>query len=236
VRGLGEGLERLDAAEVVRVLHEHGRGLVADLGGQRAAIGRHRHRDDLGADPARVRLEHLPVVRVQRLAHVDLAAPRHAHGHQRCLGGRRGAVVQRGVRDVLTRQLTDHRLELEDRLQRPLADLRLVGGVGGRELPATGQRIDGGRDEVVVGASAEKARDAPRRRVAVRQVPQMRQHGLLPERRTELQLLAHAQRGRNHREQVVKARGAHAREHPLDLVRRMGRVAHLPARSTTCFR
>jgi len=40
----------------------------------------------------------------------------------------------------------DQRLELEDRLQRPLADLRLVRGVGGIELAARDQLIDRGRD------------------------------------------------------------------------------------------
>ena len=48
------------------------------------------------------------------------------------------------------------RLELEERLQRALARLGLIGRVGGNELRAVGNRAHGGGDEVVVDAPAEE--------------------------------------------------------------------------------
>ena len=59
--------------------------------------------------------------------------------HVRRLDERGGAVVQRRVRDLQRRQLADHRLELEQRLQDALGQLRLVGRVGGVELRAARQ-------------------------------------------------------------------------------------------------
>ena len=92
-----------------------------------------------------------------------------ADGHQRRLGGRRGAVVVRRRDDVEPGQLGDQRLVLVDRLQRALADLGLVGRVGGVELAARQDLVDRRRDVVAVGAGAEEAGQvgpvAPRQRL-----------------------------------------------------------------------
>ena len=51
--------------------------------------------------------------------------------HRHPLGGGSGFVKKRAVRDVHAGQLDHHRLEIEDRLETPLRNLRLVRGVGG---------------------------------------------------------------------------------------------------------
>ena len=72
------------------------------------------------------------------------------------VGGDGGAVVAGGVRDVHPGQLADRGLVLEDRLQDPLGELGLVGGVGGQELAALQHRIDHRGHVVVVDAGAEE--------------------------------------------------------------------------------
>ena len=52
-----------------------------------------------------------------------------AEGHR--LGGGGGLVEQRGIGDVERGEVGDHRLIVEERLEPALADLGLVGGVGG---------------------------------------------------------------------------------------------------------
>ena len=70
---------------------------------------------------------------------------------------RRAAVVEAGVGDVQSGQLGHQGLVLECRLQRSLAGLGLVRGVGRVELAAAGQLIDDGGDEMVVASSAQEA-------------------------------------------------------------------------------
>ena len=75
---------------------------------------------------------------------------------------RRCPVIDRRVGDVHTGQLTDHRLVLEDRLQNPLADFRLIGGIGGDKLFFGGHAFNDRGDIVVVGArAAEDHREHP---------------------------------------------------------------------------
>ena len=62
--------------------------------------------------------------------HVALAlrgAVRQRHGFRR----RRALVEQRGIGDIESGKIADHGLEIEQRLEPALADLRLVGCVGG---------------------------------------------------------------------------------------------------------
>ena len=87
-----------------------------------------------------------------------LAAGRPA-GHQRRLGGRRGAVVVRCRDDVEVDQLGQQRFVLVDALQRALADLGLVRRVGRVPLAAEQQLVDGRRRPVAVDAGAEERRE-----------------------------------------------------------------------------
>ena len=54
-------------------------------------------------------------------------------GRQRPVHGGGGAIIDRCVGHVHARQLAGVRLILNNRLQKPLAHFRLVGGVGGEK-------------------------------------------------------------------------------------------------------
>ncbi len=77
-------------------------------------------------------------------------------GHDDGLGGGGGAVIVGSVADLHARQLADHGLVLKDGLQGPLADLGLVGGVGGEELAAADHVADHAGHKAVVGARAHE--------------------------------------------------------------------------------
>ncbi len=68
------------------------------------------------------------------------------------------AVVHGGVGDLHAGEVRDLGLELEQVLQRALRNLRLVGRVGGQELRALDQVIDGRRDVMAIGAGADEER------------------------------------------------------------------------------
>ena len=80
-----------------------------------------------------------------------------ADGHHHRLGSAGGTVVHAGVGHVHAGQLGNHGLKLEDRLQRALRDLGLVGRVAGEELAALHQGVDHHRPVVTIGSGAEKA-------------------------------------------------------------------------------
>ncbi len=86
----------------------------------------------------------------------DALSARNRRGHQAGLREGAGAVVHAGVGHLHAGQRAHQRLELEYRLQRPLADLRLIRGISGGELAAADDVVDDGRDEVPVAASTEK--------------------------------------------------------------------------------
>src|SRR6266481_5884313 len=65
-------------------------------------------------------------------------ADRHHHG----LGGARRTVVHRGIRQVHAGEFRDHRLELEDGLQRALRKLRLVRRIRSQEFAALHERVN----------------------------------------------------------------------------------------------
>jgi hypothetical protein len=100
----------------------------------------------------------------------DSLASRCPAAHQGGLGRGRGAVVVGRGNDVQSGQLRHQRLVFVDRLERALADLRLVGRVGGVELAAQEQLVDDGWGEVPVCAGAEEAGQVDA--VAGRKAPQ----------------------------------------------------------------
>jgi len=113
------------------------------------------------------------IARVHAAGEGDPAPARDAAGHEAGLGQGAGAVVEAGVGDIHSGEGADQGLELEDRLQCALGDLRLVGRVAGQELPPADHLIDDGRDEPSVGAAAPEAGEsaAGRLRPWVRDFP-----------------------------------------------------------------
>ena len=111
---------------------------------------------------AGVGADHLRGSGMDRLEQCHRPALRHTGRQQARLGGGAGPVVEAGVRHVQPGQLADHRLVLERRLQRPLADLRLIRRIGGDELGTSGEVGGDARDRMPVGAGAQKVRASGR--------------------------------------------------------------------------
>ena len=140
-----------------------------------------------------------------------------AERHQHRFGDGGAALVEAGVGDVHARELGHHRLVFVDDLQRSLARLGLVRGVGGVEFRPRGDGIDDARDEVVVGSAAEEADGVRRRGVLVRERPHVTRQLDLGERRRNVEHPREAQVRRDVREEVFDAADADAREHRGDI-------------------
>ena len=150
----GHGLQQ---SEGIGLSQDHARDRIIGVGEgclERGQVRQPVRRGGQLFQPARAGREvgarGLDVVAMDRAADEHPVATRGADGHERRLRGGAGTVVVRGRNDRQARQLADQRLELVDRLQRALADLRLVGRVGRVELTAREDRVDRSRDVVLV--------------------------------------------------------------------------------------
>ena len=169
---------------------------------------------------------HLAVIRMHRGRHKNAFRFRFAigtHRHQHRFGQRRGTVIERGVGDLHAVQPRNHALELIDNLQRPLARLRLIGGVGAVELTAGHDLPYRCRDVVLIGSRTDKAeRLTVRRRTLMHEAANTRfvQCGrdLLQTPGTQLR--------RDFVEQRFDAVDADGRQHRLDIVFGMGNKRH----------
>ena len=155
---LGRGRERLDvldSSHEVGLLHHDG----ADPIVERRQLGDailQRNLDDFHPPSARQRREHLSRMRVHPARdHEARPAGRELRHVTRGTHGAR-PLVDGGVGDGEPGQLRDRRLVFEHRLQATLGYLGLVGRVRSQELRALDDRVDKGRDVVVVHAGAEK--------------------------------------------------------------------------------
>ena len=159
---------RLQQAEEVRVRYNHSGDGAARIGQhplQCREIGRSGvwtlgDQGDLvrvERCPAEVGAHGLAIVWVHAATDQDPLATRRPAGHQGALGrGRRAVVVRRGD-DVETGQLGQKRLVFVDRLKGALADLGLVGRVGGVELAPEQQLVNDRGNEVTVSPGTEEA-------------------------------------------------------------------------------
>ena len=172
-----------------------------------------RHLDDLEPEPGGVRLHDLPHLRVRRLGHDDLRAPRRVLRNEAGVGGNRRPVVARRVRDVHSRQLADRRLVLEDRLEDSLAQLGLVGRVRGQELAALQDGVDDSRNVVVVDPAAEERHLVDL--VPARELLEMPCQLRLRERRRHVERPAEADALGYVAEEIVDGVDADRREHRL---------------------
>ena len=110
--------------------------------------------------------------------------PRHGHG----FGGSGRLVEQRGVGDLEPRQIDDHGLEIQQGLEPPLADLRLIRRIG-RVPGRIFQHValdDGGQMRAVIALADQR----DHRAVARCHVAHLRQQLRLRQRRTEIERLA----------------------------------------------
>ena len=156
VHQLAQGLGVLELAEEVGLLHIEGSNAVVQHLPQGVHIGPavlHRHHTQLVAGAVAIGADGVDGVGVGRAGdqgHPALALP--AHGRR--LGGGGGPVIHGGVGHVHAGELADHGLILEDRLQKPLAHLRLIGGIGRQKLLLGGDVLDDGGNVVVIGPRA----------------------------------------------------------------------------------
>ena len=237
VRRGGEVRSRLQAAEEVRLLEDHGRRAVGCLP-QLVRIGRAaavRDLDDLETEAGRIGLHHLADLRVRRLGDDDGRAAGRVLRDVARVRGHGLAVVAGRVRDVHPGQLADRGLVLEDGLEHALAHLRLVRRVRREELAALQDRVDHRRHVVVVDACAEERQLVRRVGVPRRQLAQVSGQLLLGQRRLELELAPEPHSGGNVAEQLLDGRNADRAEH-LRLVgvgEREVRVGHCSA--STCL-
>jgi hypothetical protein len=104
----------------------------------------------------RVGIEHLAIFGMQVARDHRRMLPGDADRHHHGLGRAGRAVIHRGIRQVHAGEFRDHRLELEDGLQRALRKLGLVGRVGGQEFAALHQRVDDHGPVMEVGPGSEK--------------------------------------------------------------------------------
>ena len=162
VRDLGRGLHLVHDAEEVGRLHDDRGGVVVDLAFQVFEIDACRYparsRTPPPACPGCGRRCAAPRdtrdARCARPARVAL--PVSARRHHGRLGHGGGAVVHGGVGHVHAGELADHGLEFEDRGERALRDLGLVGRVGSEKLAARNHRIHQHRAVMVVHAGAQE--------------------------------------------------------------------------------
>ena len=186
----------VDPAAFVRVLHEEAERVVVEVHGGRICLA-HDQPQRLGT-----RSQHRSGLRPGARRHQERAPGRrplrlHAVQQRHRLGGRRGLVEQRRVGDVHARQVADHGLEIEQRLQSPLGDLCLIRGVGG----------------VPPGVLEDVPEDDWRRdRVGVAQPDERAAHAVARGRDTQLPQVVVLGAGRRQRQRAVEPDG---RRHDL---------------------
>ena len=162
VKGVGDTCVIFDDAVVVGLLHDEScHAAFSDFLVESAAVENtinSRHKLDGEAMEVRVSLDDATHLWVHRLAHQDAVcllgvAPSH-HGSFRRSGC---AVVHRGVCNVHARQLCNHRLILEDVVERALRYFGLIRRVGRQELRALDEVLHYAWRIVVVASCTGKA-------------------------------------------------------------------------------
>ena len=207
------GMQRLDLGGQVAdmaigagILEHRGKDLIRHQIVNRAL-------DDANAQRRRPRLDHRDGLRVQVMGDKERVGlgfrlpPRHGHRL-----GRRGRLVQqRCVRHRQPGQIRDHGLEVQQRLQPPLRDLGLIGGIGrvpGRVLQDVA--LDrGGRDGAIV-TLADQAGHHP---VLVRHLTHACQQPGLGQRRPVQRIRLADRRGHGLFDQLVQAVGPDRLQH-----------------------
>ena len=130
VRARDERAKIDERAVVVRRLHVRAEHVAAEL--RRRRIAEH----DRDAERLRASLQHLEHLRIGALGHPERISRRgslaslHAMQQRHRFAGGGRLVQQRRRRDLHRRQIAHHRLEIEERLEAPLRDFRLIRRVG----------------------------------------------------------------------------------------------------------
>ena len=186
-------------------------------------VGLHVHRcadDAIDAKRCRPGLHDSNVLRMAVLVDEERASLRLGNTlrHCHCFGRSGGFVEKRGIGDVQARQVTDHGLVVEKRLEPTLGDFRLVGRVGRvpcrilEDVP-----LNRGRRHRAVVALPDQRRELV---VALGDIAHPLEQFPLGKRRLERERLFLPDRFRNGLvDQLVKRGNANCRQHGLHLSR-----------------
>ena len=148
-----------DLAVEIRVLHDDAGCVGIDQLGEVLTAARRRvlHLQLVAGEP-RIGFAHRAVMRMQPARQHGLVAPCDPPRHRDRFGTGGGAVIHRRVGDLHAGQQRHLRLELEQVLQCPLRQLRLIRGIGRQEFAALDQMVNGRRHVVTIDPAAEKER------------------------------------------------------------------------------
>ena len=233
--GMGEARDlrhRLEQAEEAGIGDDHARNWIVGVGEQPfqgrevRRAGRRTVRDerDLVGDERRaaeVGAERLAVMGMDAAAHQNPLSPRGPAAHQSRLGRGGRTVVVRGRDHVQAGQFGHKGLVFVDRLECALADLRLVGRVGGIELAPQKKLVDDRRHEMTVDTGTEETDEVDAIRAG--ETPQVGAELRFGFGRGQIQA-GGTQRRRNVGEQVIDGRNADLREHAVAIVGRVRAV------------
>ncbi len=183
--------------------------------------------EDMQSHVARVRLQHLAILGMQRPGQDHAATSGEPLRHQHSFSGGGRAVPHRGVRNLHARELAHQRLKFKNGLQRALADLGLIGRVRSQEFAALDQGISDNRAQMVVHARAEEAGIPARIFRGPR--AEVINDLLLGKRSWEAQRRVEPERCWNRGEQIVQGPDADPGEHFLALCWTFRKVAHQAA-------
>ena len=161
MRDLGDGGGILNRSEEIRRLNQdagrvRGDGFFQLLQIQ-AAVVFERCRGERQVLVMRISGEHLAIFRMHAARNDHRTPAGQTHRHHHGLGGGGRTVIHGSVGNFHAGEFANHGLEFEDRLQRALRNLRLIGRVGGQKLAARNQRINDDRAVVGVGAGAKES-------------------------------------------------------------------------------
>ena len=157
VNVLGQVIQVLGLAEEVRGLHDQRSGIVIQQISQVSLVTRPTAVcDDPRVMTGEIGFNHVAIAWVHPRCEGDLRALVQTEREQARLSQGRCTVIMAGIGDLHAGQLADHGLVLEHGLQHALAQFRLVRCVGGVELGALQDEVDGGRDVVSIASTTEK--------------------------------------------------------------------------------
>ena len=108
------------------------------------------------------RVHYSPVFRMDRPGQQDSPPTRNASRHQDRLSQSRTPLVHGSIGDLHSGELANEGLKLEDGLQGSLADLGLVGCVGGQKLPPGTEAVDHQGNKMLVDPGSQEGKDPGR--------------------------------------------------------------------------
>ena len=157
-RRLPDGLQVLDTSEEIRRLYGHGRQALDPIEYRKVgpAVLQVGELNDLEAGGFQIGLYDTAIQGMNHAGEGDLVPFLYAHRHQQGLGQGGCPVIERCVGHLHSEKPGDEGLVLVDRLEGPLAHLRLVGGVGCHEFGSAEQVGHCRRDVVLVASSPQE--------------------------------------------------------------------------------